>query len=535
MRLIAGLLTPEQGSLTVLGVDAAVDPQQIQDRIGYMPQRFGLYDDLTVQENLDLYADLHDVPAGVRRTKYPQLMEMTALGPFKTRLAGQLSGGMKQKLGLACTLVSTPELLLLDEPTAGVDPLSRRELWQIIRGLVRDDGLPVVVSTSYLDEADRCDHVVVLHRGRVLDQGPPSSISSKAAGRVFMLQPPAGERPRDLQARVITMAAVVDAVPEGGQVRVVLDSDDAAASLPEKGTPVASDFEDGFMTLLRRAGTSETPAASAAAPRRVAETVGPKSDEVVVRVQGLVRKFGAFTAIDNINFEVRSGEIFGLLGPNGAGKTTTFRMLCGLLAVTGGELSVGGADMRRARASARGGLGYVAQKFSLYGLLSVAENLDFFASVYGLRGAHKRDRIDWALAEFELGPYAHIPAAQLAGGFQAAAGDGRGAAARAADPLPGRADKRRRSVGAAGLLAPDHRPRQPGRDRHHHHPFHGRGGILRPHRHSRQRPDPRPGDAGRDQVPRHRRERRNPTIEDAFIAIVEAARAADAAPAGAAA
>jgi ABC-2 type transport system ATP-binding protein len=416
MRLIAGLLRADEGTLTVLGLDVSADPQKVQDRIGYMPQRFGLYDDLTVQENLDLYADLHDVSSAERGAKYAQLMEMTALGPFRKRLAGQLSGGMKQKLGLACTLASTPQLLLLDEPTAGVDPLSRRELWEIIRGLVKDVGLPVIVATSYLDEADQCDHAVVLNRGQLLDQGPPSSISAKAAGRSFALVPLDGEKPRELQARLIRMDTVVDAVPEAGHVRVVLTSPEAASGLPGTPTPIASSFEDGFMTLLR--STSSDGLSAGDGDLHASPKAAHRPDGVVIQVKGLVRRFGAFTAVDNVNFEVRRGEIFGLLGPNGAGKTTTFRMLCGLLAVTSGELSVAGADMRRARASARRELGYVAQKFSLYGLLSVTENLDFFASVYGLRGARKRERIDWALSEFELAHYAGVAASHLAGGFK---------------------------------------------------------------------------------------------------------------------
>ena len=425
LRLIAGLLTAASGTVTVLGVDAARDPQTIQSRIGYMPQRFGLYDDLTVQENLNLYADLHGLTPAHRAQKYPALMEMTALGPFMRRLAGQLSGGMKQKLGLACTLVSTPELLLLDEPTAGVDPLSRRELWAIIRGLVKDEGLPVLVSTSYLDEADRCDHAVVLHRGAVLAQGAPASVSGLAAGRCFHVEPPAGERPRELQARLLTEPRVVDAAPEGGRVRLVLDGPDAVAAMaaivPPIGvlTPVVPHFEDGFMTLLRAAGqTAPLAEASTHGPAAAAAPITPAHDGPAVSVRNLVRRFGAFTAVDNVSFEVQPGEIFGLLGPNGAGKTTTFRMLCGLLAVSGGDLSIAGVDMRRARAEARGKLGYVAQKFSLYGLLSVTENLEFFASVYGLRGAKRKARIDWALDQFELTPYAHVPSQQLAGGFK---------------------------------------------------------------------------------------------------------------------
>ena len=186
MRLAAGLMTADAGALSVLGIDVAANPQQVQDRIGYMPQRFGLYADLSVQENLDLYADLHGIGPAERRELYPELMEMTALGPFVDRLAGRLSGGMKQKLGLACTLIRSPELLLLDEPTVGVDPLSRRELWEIILQLVNQQGLTVLLSTSYLDEAERCSHVVVLHEGMVLAQGHPDEVSELARGRVFL-------------------------------------------------------------------------------------------------------------------------------------------------------------------------------------------------------------------------------------------------------------------------------------------------------------------------------------------------------------
>jgi ABC-2 type transport system ATP-binding protein len=417
VRLIAGLLAPDAGTLRVLGREMPRGASSVQARIGYMPQRFGLYEDLTVQENLDLYADLHAVAAEARAVKYPELMAMTALEPFRGRLAGQLSGGMKQKLGLACTLVSTPALLLLDEPTAGVDPLSRRELWGIVRGLTRDRGMPVIVSTSYLDEADRCDQVTVLHKGRVLASGAPAEVSAAAAGRVFRVSAADGETPRDLQARLLAQPGVIDAAPEAGQVRTVLAQADAAAQVfgARRATPVEAAFEDGFMTLLRARAPPEAqtdvPAAAPPSPHAAGA-----AGAVVVR--NLVRRFGNFTAVDNVSFEVAQGEIFGLLGPNGAGKTTTFRMLCGLLPVTGGELTVGGADMRRARAAARNRLGYVAQKFSLYGNLSVAENLDFFASVYGLRGARKRGRIDWALAEFELARQAQMPAAQLAGGHR---------------------------------------------------------------------------------------------------------------------
>jgi len=221
IRLIAGLLLADRGELDVLGFDVARQPQQVQDRIGYMPQKFGLYEDLSVQENLDLYADLHGVSADERRERYPLLMNMTNLGAFTERLAGRLSGGMKQKLGLACTLVRAPELLLLDEPTVGVDPLSRRELWEIIMQLVHEQNLSVLLSTSYLDEAERCQHTIVMHQGKILAAGTAADISALANGRTFLVDTPAGQKTSSFQARLLTRPDILDAVPEGGRVRIV--------------------------------------------------------------------------------------------------------------------------------------------------------------------------------------------------------------------------------------------------------------------------------------------------------------------------
>jgi ABC-2 type transport system ATP-binding protein len=420
MRLAAGLMFAESGQLEVLGFDVGTHPQDVQDRIGYMPQRFGLYEDLTVQENLDLYADLHGVTRDERRTRYAQLMEMTNLGRFTKRLAGQLSGGMKQKLGLACTLIREPALLLLDEPTVGVDPLSRRELWEIILQLVKENGQTVLTSTTYLDEAERSQKVVVMHQGKVLAQGAPAEISRIAAGRTFLAEPPAGEPARELQAALLGDARVVDALPEGGEVRLVVA--EASAPSDESETlrrahvrPVEPRFEDGFMILLRQAVPAHSFAAGA---MTLAHAIPRDSHEAVVEVHDLVRRFGTFTAVDHVSFEVHRGEIFGLLGPNGAGKTTTFRMLCGLLPASGGTLRVAGVDLRHARASARERIGYVAQKFSLYGQLSVIQNLDFYGSAYGLRGRRKRERIEWALEQFELKSLARLASGQLPGGFK---------------------------------------------------------------------------------------------------------------------
>lgn len=424
IRLLAGLMTADSGNLRVLGIDPAIDPQGIQDRISYMPQKFGLYEDLSVQENLDLYADLHGVSAEERAQRYPQLMEMTNLGRFTARLAGRLSGGMKQKLGLACTLVRSPELLLLDEPTVGVDPLSRRELWAIVDGLVHDRGLTVLMSTSYLDEAEQANHVIVLHQGRVLAQSPPAAITRMAAGRTFVLTPAPGDNARTLQARMLDEAGIVDAVPDGGRVRIVAAEDratheqhgteaPAATGTGSDRKPIEPRFEDGFMILLRQTANHES-VASITLQRPIVSS----GDGVVVEVRDLLKRFGGFTAVNHISFQVRRGEIFGLLGPNGAGKTTTFRMLCGLLSASGGVLRVAGVDVGRAGAAARQHLGYVAQKFSLYGALTVTENLEFFASAYGMRGHERRERIGWAMQQFGLTQHEHSPSGELPGGFK---------------------------------------------------------------------------------------------------------------------
>ena len=417
IRLLTGLMKADSGIVRVLGIDAAKDPQAIQSRISYMPQRFGLYEDLTVRENLDLYSDMHGVTQQDRQTQYLRLMDMTGLGKFQQRLAGQLSGGMKQKLGLACTLVRSPELLLLDEPTVGVDPLSRHELWEIIHQLIKD-GLTVLLSSSDPDEAQACDAVLVLNEGKKLMESPPADVSALAQNRTFLIQPPSNVKARDFQALLLQDTAVIDAVPQSAQVRMVSkDSMDNPVFLDVQAQPTPPRFEDGFMVLLHQAIAPEKTEVLSNKPAVSAQNHN-KSDSVIVEVNDLVRRFDKFIAVDHVSFSVRRGEIFGLLGPNGAGKTTTFRMLCGLLPASGGTLKVAGVDVRLNRASARQNIGYVAQKFSLYGQLTVTENLDFFARAYGLRGDKKRERIDWAVSQFNLNPFLRLPSAQLPGGFK---------------------------------------------------------------------------------------------------------------------
>lgn len=413
MRLASGLLLPDAGSVRVLDYDAGRDALEVQSLIGYMPQRFGLYEDLTVQENLDLYADLQDVSPSERPARYHELLQMTGLGPFTGRLAGRLSGGMKQKLGLACTLIRSPRLLLLDEPTVGVDPVSRRDLWSIVYRLVKEEGMSVLLSTAYLDEAERCSEVILLHEGRVVGQGTPSRFSEPLRGRSFRVRQP-DMPPRRLQARLATRPGVLDAVVQGQSVRLVMQAgerpqpgdDDADGFTCEEVDPR---FEDAFVDRLHGA-------------REGARTLRPAEHDVMpgkaIRVSGLSRRFGDFVAVDRVSFEVSPGEVFGLLGANGAGKTTTFRMLCGLLPASAGELSVAGVDLRQAPARARGRIGYMSQKFSLYGNLTVQQNLEFFARTYGLRGSRRRQRLEWALSELELARYSTAASGNLPLGYQ---------------------------------------------------------------------------------------------------------------------
>jgi len=420
LRTAAGLLVPDEGSVTVLGLDSVADSIEIQSRVGYMPQQFGLYQDLSVRENLDLYADLQGVGRAEREKRFAVLLRMTGLADFTARRAGALSGGMKQKLGLACSLIKAPRMLLLDEPTVGVDPVSRRDLWQIVFQLVETDQIGVLMATSYLDEADRCHRVVVLHEGKKLAEGPPASFREQVRGRVFTLTPLNGHGPRQLQTALAGRPGILDVTIRSGRVRCVIEqgaesgSELFPADSYEETTASEPVFEDAFIAMVPRPGGLHADSSAPELSPHKADTGG----EVVVSARDLTKTFGDFKAVADINFEVRGGEIFGLLGPNGAGKSTTFRMLCGLLKVSSGEVHVAGNDLRRAGAKARSRLGYMAQVFSLYRQLPVRTNLEFYGRAYGLHGERLRRRIDWALDEFDLRGREEALAGSLPGGFR---------------------------------------------------------------------------------------------------------------------
>ena len=323
MRMLAGLLKPDEGSASVLGLDPIEDDGALHAMLGYMPQKFGLYEDLTVMENLNLYADLRSVTGETRQKTF-------SLGPFTDRLAGKLSGGMKQKLGLACTLVGEPKVLLLDEPGVGVDPISRRELWQMVHELA-GDGMLILWSTSYLDEAEQCRDVLLMNEGELLYQGEPTTLTQSMAGRSFLLHSPQESNRRLLQ-RVLRLPQVSDGMIQGRSVRVILKKEATVDDIRQaQGMPeieieeTAPRFEDAFIDLLGGAGTSESPLAA------ILHTVEGTPGETVIEAKSLTKKFGDFAATDNVNFAVKRGEIFGLLGPNGAGKSTTFKMMCKLI------------------------------------------------------------------------------------------------------------------------------------------------------------------------------------------------------------
>ena len=415
LRLICGLFIPDSGVITVDGYDTVRDSDSIHSILGYMPQKFGLYEDLTVMENLELHAALRNIPTNERKSRYDEILSFTSLLPFTRRLAGRLSGGMKQKLGLGCTLLSKPAILLMDEPGVGVDPLARRELWRMVRSLT-SERRAVVWSTAYLEEAEMCDTVILMNEGDLIYKGAPKELSAQMKGNVFLIDG-AGSAGRKMISAFMEKENTIDAVIQGSKVRVVTKDKggelqrELQSELPNENLKIESTeprFEDAYIKIL---GGARKERADISAFFKTAE--GKSKDSEIVRAENLTKKFGDFTAVDNISFSVKKGEIFGLLGPNGAGKSTTFKMMCGLLTPTTGNCSISGRNFKDAPGEARSRLGYMAQKFSLYSDMSVIENLDFFSGVYGLKGKERKNIIELVTKTFELRQYMNALANSL--------------------------------------------------------------------------------------------------------------------------
>ena len=416
MRILATLLKPDSGNVSVANFDPVKQFRDVKDNIGYMPQRFGLYEDLSVMENMQLYANLRKVSSKNRQILFDKLLDFTRLAPFTSRLAGRLSGGMKQKLGLACALMGEPKVLLLDEPGVGVDPVSRQDLWRMVEDLT-SDGMAVIWSTSYLDEAEKCESVMLLNEGKILYDGAPQNLTDTLEGRCFLINGRPQIR-RQTLLNALKLPSVADGVIQGSSIRIVERPNadltqlrDLVKTRESIMIPTKARFEDAFVDLLGGGPSGES---------QLAKNFGDVTlnSENAVLCKDLTKVFGEFTAADNVNFEVRRGEIFGLLGPNGAGKSTTFKMLCGLLQPTSGIANVAGFDLRYAAREAKSNLGYMAQKFSLYSILSVKQNMEFSAGVYGLDGALKRERIDEMIEIFHLQKYLNSAPDSLPLGFK---------------------------------------------------------------------------------------------------------------------
>ena len=351
LRSITGLLLPQGGSIKTFDFSPVEQQEKINKILGYMPQKFGLYEDLSAEENLELYAQLKELPEENREQTFEKLYRFTNLDPFKKRLAGKLSGGMKQKLGLACALLGKPDLLVLDEPSVGVDPISRKELMNMVRELSSGD-TTTIWSTAYMDEAQSFDFCIVLNGGEIIYNGVPSELGSDT---------------KTFENRVIELM--------GGY--------------KERKTPLADDF------VLKETGV-----------------------DCPVSAIGLEKKYGDFYAVKNNTFCIQKGEIFGLLGPNGAGKSTSFKMMCGLITPSAGKAEIMGVDIVKNPSKARSFIGYMAQKFSLYGNLDVLGNLDFFASIYGLDDKNKENEIEKMIDIFEFSPFLKQNAKELPLGFK---------------------------------------------------------------------------------------------------------------------
>lgn len=401
MRILAGLVEADSGTVELLGAS----PVELdRSEIGYMPQSGALYGELTVRQNLELYARLRGVEPDQSPDRMAHLYRLTGLDPYRDRAVAKLSGGMRQKLALACAVVAAPRLMLLDEPSVGVDPVSRQEIWQLAMDLSGPE-TSLVWTTNILEDAARCDEIVLLHEGTIRYHGPPAGLAAGAEGRCFSRTLPDGLRRKALQDLLIEPGVVSGRI-EGGQLFAL--TRDPVPPTGQHWHPVPARAEEGFAAMLDD-GQELVPSQLAEAfPLRL----DPASQPAIAAI-GLTRRYGDFVAAQDMSFSVLPGEIFGLLGPNGAGKSTTFRMLCGLATPTDGRGTVAGRDLSVARAEARQALGYMPQTFSLYADLSVRANLTFVAGAYGLTGANRRTAIDRTVAALGLEPFLDAAAGLL--------------------------------------------------------------------------------------------------------------------------
>lgn len=401
IQMLCTLLVPSAGEARVLGKDTVRQAEAIKERIGYMSERFNLYPTLTVAQNLDFFAHLRRIPRKLAERRKEELLHFSRLSPFHNRLAEHLSGGMQKKLALCCSLIHQPEVIFLDEPTTGVDPISRRDFWRIISQFL-SQGITVFVSTPYLDEAERFNRVALMHRGEIIACDHPQRLKAALTDELLEIR----AEPLDQALAVLkTLPDTRSAQVFGDSVHVLVDK--AEKRLPEirlaldkSGVSIGDmrqivpSLEDVFVAALSRAGEKT------GSESHPVISSGGKDDagSPAISASELTRRFGEFTAVDRVSFSVGRGEIFGLLGPNGSGKTTTIRLLCGLLRPTSGGASILGQDMAVSPHKVRAKMGYMSQRFSLFGDLTVEQNINLYGGLYGLGGALLAERKKWVLA-----------------------------------------------------------------------------------------------------------------------------------------
>lgn len=388
LQMCAAILDPSEGACRVLGFDTVRESKSVTSRIGYMSQGFTLYDRLSVEENLRFSAQIRAVTGDTFRARRERLLHMAALGPFTDRPAGRLSGGMRKKLSLCTNLVHEPDLLLLDEPGLGVDPLSRRQLWSMLETF-RKQGMAILVATSYMDEAEKCDRVMLLREGAAMITDRPQAVRATALGRVF-------ER---VAADPAQAALELAERPDVYGIQVLPDR------VRYQRRMTGSRGLNGAEYLASEASARETKptledvfvlhAASEAPPPEAPQPPAPPLRSGGILAEDVTVEFGDFRAVDGVSISAEPGSLLALLGPNGAGKTTLIRAFCGLVRISGGAAWIGTDRVVPEASEQRQLVGYMSQRFSLYRDLTLVENLAFFASAYGLRRVAAREAIHW--------------------------------------------------------------------------------------------------------------------------------------------
>ncbi len=407
LQMLCGIEAPTSGTMVIDGYDVVDEPDAIRERIGYMSQDFSLYLDLSVEENIDYMASLRCLPPEVLSEEKERLLHFARMAPFRNRKAGALSGGMKKKLALCCALIHRPNLLLLDEPTTAVDPVSRGELWRILYEFIMQ-GISVIIATPDMNEAERCHRIALLQHGKLIACDSPEKLKENIGKQVCTFNCNHASKAR----RIIAGELGIEAQVYGDNLRLFLDDAEKEFAVInallikadieiKEFMPTKPNMGDVYLSML---GDNEAEEVNVIIhddamiiEQFQKNPVTSQLSETVVNVENISKHYGEFKAVDEISFSVSKGTVFGLLGPNGAGKTTLIKLMCGLVQPTSGQILIAGYDVCQQRRLAKSNIGYMSQLFSLYPDLSVIQNLEFFASIYGLSRQTARSRVNWAI------------------------------------------------------------------------------------------------------------------------------------------